>query len=172
MPLTPFHTLTLFWVYLRYPKSVDPYALVLSTALIDIDAAAGIIMHRTHGVWHSYLGASLFAVLLALSLYFLEYKRKAFFNRVLNVFRLPAHTPYRFRTILLTALFGGLIHVFLDSFTHLSFPQIFFPFVISENPFWIGFDSARIIYAIVALFSIYSLALWLGRIITQSIKYE
>lgn len=160
MPLTPLHTLSILWFYLRYPRQVDPAALIISTSLIDLESAAGIILHRSHGIWHSYVGASLVALLMAVSLYIFERRSGQLLTRVFRAFHLPFFPPYRFRNIASTVMLGSIIHVALDSFTHKSFPNVLFPFVTSPNPFWFGFEFAWLIYATVIIISVYSLTQW------------
>jgi len=160
MPLTPLHTLTLLWIYLRSPRRVDPAALIASTSIIDLESAAGIVLHRPHGVWHSYLGAALASIPIAISLYMLERRCEGRFTQIFNAFSLPFHPPYSFKSTVITATFGGVSHVLLDSLTHRSFPNALFPFKASPNPFWLGFESAWIVYTIVSALSLYSLICW------------
>ncbi len=160
MPLTPLHTLALLWIYLRYPRLVDPSALIVSTLIIDIESVVGIILHRSHGIWHSYVGAALVALLMAVLLYMFERRNERLLNRIYTSLQLPFFPPYKLRNVTFTVLLGSTSHVLLDSFTHRSFPNVLFPFEASPNPFWFGFEFAWLVYAVVISLSAYSLLTW------------
>lgn len=162
MPLTPLHILAFLWVYFLTHRRIDPTALILSTSLIDLEALAGIYLKMPHWVWHSYFGAIVFSIPLALFLYLFEHRANGFLTRTYGAFSVPFQgRPYGFRMVYITYALGSTSHVFLDSLTHRSFPLVFFPFVTSPNPFWFGFEFAWMVYAILVLLSVYSLVLWI-----------
>ena len=161
MPLTPLHTLSVLWFYLRYPRLIDPAALIISTSILDVESIVGIILHRPHGIWHSYVGAVLVSLPMAVLLFMFERRSEGWLTGVFSALHLPFFPPYKFESVVFTVMLGSVIHVALDSFTHRSFPNILFPFRASANPFWFGFEFAWLVYSGVIALSIYSLVRWL-----------
>jgi len=82
--------------------------------------------YQVHGFFHSYLGSSILAVLVA----FLVYPRRSSLNRITMAFWIPQKSS--FKKILSTSFVGVYFHVFLDSFLY---PEMapFYPLQI--NPF-------------------------------------
>ncbi len=159
MVFTVFHYLAVSPLQFRFRERVDPVALALSSMLTDIEPLTGFFTGNYHWVLHSFTGAILFSVLLAIIVRFLE-KRDSFiirfFHRVLHLER----REYGFRSILSTSVFGGVSHVLVDAFTHRNYPYVFFPFKASENPFWRGFGTGYAVQALMVLLSLYSVYLW------------
>ncbi len=160
MPITPLHTLSILWISLKYPHTVDPLTIIISSVIIDIESVAGIILQKPHGFWHSYLGAMLVALLLAVIISMVERRKERLLNRIFKTFKLPFFPQYGVRKIIVAAFLGSISHVLLDSFTHRNFVNIFFPFEISSNPFWLGFGFAWIVYGGTMVLSVYSILRW------------
>jgi membrane-bound metal-dependent hydrolase YbcI (DUF457 family) len=163
MVFTVLHYLAVAPLQFKFKNRVDPFALALSTILIDIEPLTGFFTGNYHWLLHSFTGAGLFSVLLAFTIFFLE-KRDSFairfFYRLLRLER----RRHGFGSTLLTSLFGGVSHVFIDAFTHRSFPYVLFPFKASENPFWRGFEIGHLVQAIAVLLSLCSVYLWVRSI--------
>ncbi len=88
-----------------------------------------------HGFFHSFLGGSVAAVLLAIFMYIM----KKPFGRMLSVFKLSQKSS--FQKILFTSFFGVYSHVLLDSFVHKE-TEPFFP--LEGNPFLDLFSLSQI----------------------------
>jgi membrane-bound metal-dependent hydrolase YbcI (DUF457 family) len=126
-----------------------------------LESAAGIILHQEHGIWHSYVGIALLIIPMALAIFFFEKSNMNLLKRISVIFSIQFNFPYKLRNIIFTVILGSISHVFLDSLTHKSFPNLFFPFENDVNPFWFGFQFALIIYIVVIFLSIYSLVSWI-----------
>jgi membrane-bound metal-dependent hydrolase YbcI (DUF457 family) len=162
MVFTIFHYLAVAPLQFRFRERVDPVALALSTMLIDIEPLTGFLTGNYHWILHSFTGAVLFTVLLALVLCFLE-KRGSFIIRFAYRILRMEERQYGFKSIVLTSFFGGVSHVFVDAFTHRNYPYVFFPFKASQNPFWMGFETGRLVQALMVLLSLYSVYLWIRK---------
>ena len=138
MPFTPFHWgPALFLGLLLFPILDVPSFLIASVA-VDIEPFYLMFQDSPylHGFFHSYLGASIIGVLVALIVYAL----RNVLHGILVAFRLPQGSS--FKKVLLASLFGVYFHVFLDSFLYIDI-RPFYPLEI--NPLY-GVIQPRIIY--------------------------
>lgn len=159
MVFTVFHYLAVAPLQFRFRDKVDPVALALSTMLIDIEPLTGFFTGNYHWLLHSFTGAILFSVLLALVVDFLR-KRNSFIIRFSHRILHLERRKYGFRSIVLTSVFGGVSHVLVDAFTHRNYPYVLFPFKASENPFWRGFETGHAVQALMIILSLCSAYLW------------
>lgn len=109
-----------------------------------------------HGFWHSYLGVLLLSLLLTLVVYGVELgasrvKRGSMMLRIDSFL-----VKYPSRVVFYTSVIGGFSHVFFDMFTHKSFPHVLYPLFGFSNPFWLGFEVAGFVEALVVFLSVYS----------------
>ena len=106
-------------------------SLLVSSVIPDVEPFYALTFQPSmplHGFFHSYLGASILGVLVAVVLYPL----RSVSNRMMAAFRLP-QKPASFKKVLLTSLFGVYSHVFLDSFLYVEMSP-FYP--LEANPFF------------------------------------
>lgn len=138
MPFTPFHLGPVLLVGLLFFPFLDLPALLVSSVIIDVEPI--YLMSQgapyLHGFFHSYLGASIMAVFVALAVY----PFRKILNRIVAVFMLPQRSS--FTKILAASFLGAYSHIFLDSFLY-SEMQPFYPF--EANPF-LGVVSASNVY--------------------------
>jgi len=138
LPFTPFHWGPALFIGLLLFPILDVPSFLISSVAVDIEPFYLMFQGSPylHGFFHSYLGASIIGVLVALIVYAL---RNVLYG-ILAAFRLPQKSS--FKKILFTSLFGVYFHVFLDSFLY---PDIrpFYP--LEANPLY-GVIQSRIIY--------------------------
>ncbi|MEM2488106.1 MAG: DUF4184 family protein [Thermoproteota archaeon] len=159
MVFTVFHYLAVAPLQFKFRDRIDPIALALSTMLIDIEPLTGFYTGNYHWLLHSFTGASIFSILLALLVRFLE-KRDSFIIRFSHRILRMERRKYGFGSRVLTSVLGGVSHVLVDAFTHRNYPYVLFPFKASENPFWRGFEIGHAVQALMILLSLISVYLW------------
>jgi len=115
-----------------------------------------------HGAWHSYLFVlTIYPVAVSLFVYAVEKWFEGTIFGVYGFFRFyPEKVRYSFRTVYLCCLFGGVSHVFFDMWTHPISSYVLFPLVV-ENPFWVGEWTSYVVFALMVLFSLYAVFLWI-----------
>lgn len=128
MPFTPFHLgPTLLIALLLFP-SLDLASFLVSGIIVDVEPLY-LMSQRApylHGFFHSYLGASILGVLVAVCIY----SMRRGVEKVLGLFLIQQRSS--FRKILFTSLLGVYSHVFLDSFLYGEMKP-FYP--LEFNPF-------------------------------------
>jgi len=171
VPPTPLHALSVLWLNLKEERFFDPFALLLSSVIIDLEPLFVLTLglpYPAHGFWHSYFAGIVVSLVLTPFFYVFERKFQKASVRMCQVFRLKGNFPYGFRLIFLNCLFGVSFHVFLDSFTHRNFPYVLFPVYVFNsysNPFWKGMETAISVELIVLALSLFSCALWVKRFV-------
>jgi len=167
MPPTPLHVLSVLWLNLREERFFDPFALLLSSAILDLEPLFVLVLglpYLAHGFWHSYFAGGLVSLTLSFFLYGFERRFRETSLRICQTFRLKGKFPYSFKLIFLNCLFGTSFHVFLDSFTHREFPYVLFPAYVFDscsNPFWNGMELAMLIESVALVLSLFSCMLWI-----------
>ncbi|PIP22742.1 MAG: hypothetical protein COZ91_02835 [Candidatus Nealsonbacteria bacterium CG_4_8_14_3_um_filter_39_7] len=129
MPFTPYHLGLGFLIGIVFFKFFDFLTFLFASMIVDLEPLSVILFRLhlpLHGFFHSFLGGSLVAVLLAIFMYAM----KKPFARMLSVFKLSQKSS--FKKILLTSFFGVYSHVLIDSFMHKGM-EPFFP--LEGNPF-------------------------------------
>jgi membrane-bound metal-dependent hydrolase YbcI (DUF457 family) len=117
-----------------------------------------------HGFFHSYLGSSLLAVLVALIIYPL----RGMLDRFFTFFRI--FQKFSFRKIMFTSFVGVYFHVFLDSFLYEEMNP-FYPLL--GNPFidlLLPYGPYRIIYGFCSLTAILGIALYSYKTVKKGLK--
>jgi membrane-bound metal-dependent hydrolase YbcI (DUF457 family) len=128
--------------------------LIVSSVIIDIEP---LLMNLQHGFFHSYLGATIVGLLVAVAS--MPFKKNIEWVST-NLIGLPQKASSR--NVVFTSLFGVWLHVFLDSFLY---PEMkpFLPF--EGNPFLDLIPLATIyeicFYAFLPALAIYVLRLYL-----------
>jgi membrane-bound metal-dependent hydrolase YbcI (DUF457 family) len=157
MPLTPFHlgpALLLglvFFIFLDFPT------FLVASVIVDIEPMFVMFLdldYPLHGFFHSFLGGTLVAFLLA----WIMNKIRGKFSTWLRFFKLEQKPS--FGSILLASLSGVYIHILLDSRMHTDirpfYPLDFNPFLSSSTlpGLWVHmlcvwcFMGAAVIYVI------------------------
>jgi len=131
MPFTPFHFGPALLFGLVLSAALDLPALLVASIVPDAEPFYVMYFrvsgYQVHGFFHSYLGSSILAVLVAVAVYPLG----DLLNRVMATFQISRKSS--FRKILLTSFVGVYSHVFLDSFLYGEMAP-FYP--LQGNPFF------------------------------------
>lgn len=162
MPFTPFHFGAVLWLYYASRKRVDALALGISSIVIDIEPVVKLWLDLPdkHGFFHSYFAVIILSVPISLLLWTIQRKAPGFSRSCYELLLLrPPSSRVSFVGIFGASLVGGVSHVFLDSFTHMTFKFTFYPLLLSPNPFWLGIGVARTVQIAAVVLSIVSLIL-------------
>ncbi|MFH1750595.1 MAG: metal-dependent hydrolase [Candidatus Micrarchaeota archaeon] len=141
MPLTPFHWGIAF-LGLIFRKSAYIPALLISSVLIDLEPFYYLFIAKgspiLHGFFHTYLGATLVAMVVA----FLLVKIRKQTDGLMANLKVP-QSDVPNRRIYLSTLFAAYSHIFLDSFLYKDM-QPYWPLTIA-NPF-LGIVNGDVVY--------------------------
>ncbi len=134
MPLTPFHWSVVLFGFILFDVLYLP-ALIISSVLMDLEPfyymfiaprSDGVL----HGFFHTYIGVTLIAIVVALLL--IKYRKHV--DSFMNVFKVKQpQNKISNKLILVSSLLAAWSHVLLDSFMHADL-QPFWP-VTTANPF-------------------------------------
>jgi membrane-bound metal-dependent hydrolase YbcI (DUF457 family) len=130
MPFTPFHWGPASFLGFSFFRMFDLPALLVASTVIDFEPLCVLVFrlnYPLHGIFHTFVGSSVLAVLTALVLYFLREKIK----RIMAIFRLQQNSS--FKKVLWSSIFGIYFHIVLDSFLCIDIKP-FFPF--EGNPLY------------------------------------
>jgi hypothetical protein len=163
MPLTPFHALSLMFLYFKDKKHIDPLALTVSATFIDLEPLYYLLVGEPldHRIWHGFtLALTAYSILVTISVYIIEHLFKEKLWTAYNFLRLkPNQVQYPLSTVYFCSLLGGFTHVFFDMFTHKDMPYVIYPLAYG-NPFYMG-NASIIIEITVILLAAYSLLQWI-----------
>ena len=140
MPFTPFHLGPSSWIGLILFKFLDFPSFLLASVIVDVEPFAVMffgLRYPLHGFFHSFVGGSIVAMLIALTMYSL----KNVVRKFTTVFRLEQDSS--FKKILWTSFLGVYFHIFLDAFLY-SDIQPFYPS--ASNPILGLFSSSQIYF--------------------------
>lgn len=140
----------------------DLPTLVVSSVIPDLEPFYVMYFHVSgyplHGFFHSYLGATILAVLVALAVFPL----RSVLDKIMMTFRISQ--KFSFKKILFTSFVGVYFHVFLDSFLYEEMNP-FYPLL--GNPFvnlLSAYGSYSIIYGFCSMTALLGIAVYLFRI--------
>ena len=167
MPANPLHFFAIAPLYFHFPTKFDVMALLISSTFVDLELVYYFIINNNtgHGLGHSYFFVlTIYPIVLSVIIFLVKRKFQKSTVEIYNFFRLyPKKINFSFKIIYTSCLIGGVSHIFFDMWTHEYSPYILFP-VVEKNPFWIG-NWSVIVYAIVAILSLYTLFLWIQGIL-------
>ena len=162
MPFTPFHFGPALFVGLLLSTAFDLPTFLIANVLPDVEPFTVLYFnvqgYPLHGFFHSYLGATILAIVLALCMYLL----RGFFGKIMKVFRLQQSSS--FKKIVFTAFMGAYFHVFMDSFLY-SEMMPFYP--LQSNIFvnvFSAYGSSTIIYGFCGITALLGIVLYLYKI--------
>ena len=158
MPFTPFHLGPALLFGLALSAVFDLPTLLLASVIPDVEPFCVMYFHvqgyPLHGFFHSYLGASILAIAIAL----LIYPLRDWVNRIMSIFRVSQKSS--FRKILFTSFVGVYSHVFLDSFLYGEMMP-FYP--LEVNPFYtlfVAYPVYTIIYGFCTVTGLFGIVLY------------
>lgn len=133
MPLTPFHLGPGLLVGLLLLSYIHFPTFLVASIIVDVEPFLVLTFgldYPLHGFFHSFLGGTLVAVLLAVVMS----KVRGLFSPLLSFFKLEQ--KFSFKSILLASLSGIYIHILLDSRMYRDirpfYPLDFNPFLSSS----------------------------------------
>ena len=112
VPLTPFHLGPALLFGLAFSSTFDLLTLLIASVIPDVEPICILLLdlsEPSHGFFHSYVGAPILAVLVAVAVYLL----KDVLTNVMLKFQVSQKSS--FKKILFTSFVGAYSHVFLDS---------------------------------------------------------
>lgn len=134
MPLTPFHLGPGLLIGLLLLSYIDFATFLVASVIVDVEPIVVIIFdldYPLHGFFHSFLGGTIVAFLLAAVMS----KVRESLSPLLSFFKLEQKST--FKKILLASLTGIYIHILLDSRMHRDirpfYPLDFNPFLSSSS---------------------------------------
>jgi len=134
MPLTPFHLGPGLLIGLLLLSYIDFATFLVASVIIDVEPIIVLIFdldYPLHGFFHSFLGGTIVAFLLAAVMS----KARESLSPLLLSFKLEQKST--FKNILLASLTGIYIHILLDSRMHRDirpfYPLDFNPFLSSST---------------------------------------
>jgi membrane-bound metal-dependent hydrolase YbcI (DUF457 family) len=162
MPFTPFHLGPALFFGLVLFMIFDLPTFLIASVIPDIEPFYVMYFHVSgyplHGFFHSYLGSSILALLVA----FVVYPLRGLLSRVMVAFRIPQNSS--FKKILLASFIGVYFHVFLDSFLY---PEMMPLYPLQGNPF-IGalsaYGSYSVIYGFCSITALFGIALYFYKV--------
>jgi len=162
VPFTPFHLGPALLFGLALSVAFDFPTLLLASVILDVEPFYVMYFHVSdyplHGFFHSYIGSSIFAVLVALAVYPL----RSVLNRIMAIFRISQKSS--FKKILFTSFFGVYSHVFLDSFLYDEM-RPFYP--LQGNPFidlLVAYGKYSVVYGFCSVTALLGIILYFSKI--------
>jgi membrane-bound metal-dependent hydrolase YbcI (DUF457 family) len=139
MPFTPYHFGPALLLGVLLFPFVDLVTVMMASVIVDLEPLAVLLFGLPgplHGFFHTYLGASIVALVLSAFIY----PFRKYLNTIVSLFGL--HQSSSFRHIIAASFVGTYSHIFLDSFLYAEMNP-FYP--ILGNPF-VGLFSGGIVY--------------------------
>ena len=135
MPFTPYHLGPGLLFGLLLLNFINFPTFLIASVIVDIEPLIIILFNLNpslHGFFHSFLGGTLVAFLLAALMSVI----RKYLSPILEFFKIERKSS--FKKILLGSLFGVYTHILLDSFLYIDIrpflPLSFNPFLIIELP--------------------------------------
>jgi membrane-bound metal-dependent hydrolase YbcI (DUF457 family) len=156
VPFTPFHLGPALLFGLVLSTVFDLSTLLIASVIPDVEPFCILLFGLSgplHGFFHSYLGSSILAVLVAVIVYPLRDP----LNRIMMLFRISQKSS--FKKILFTSLIGVYFHVFLDSFLYREMNPLY---PLQGNPF---VNMAPVYVAYMAVYGFCSISFIFGIIL-------
>ncbi len=158
MPFTPFHLGPALFFGLLLSAVFDLPTFLIANVLPDVEPFAVLFFnvrgYPLHGFFHSYIGATILAVILAFCMYLF----RGFFGKVMKVFRLQQSSSLK--KIVFTAFMGAYFHVFLDSFLYSEMN----PFYPLQGNVFSAYGSSTVIYGFCGVTALLGITLYVYKI--------
>jgi len=162
VPFTPFHLGPALLFGLALSVVFDLPTLLVASVIPDVEPFYVMYFHvsgyQLHGFFHSYLGSSILAVLVAL----IVYPLRSLINKIMTAFKISQKSS--FKKILFTSFVGVYSHVFLDSFLYEEMMPLY---PLQGNPFisiLYAYGSYSIIYGFCSLTAVIGIVLYFYKI--------
>ncbi len=155
MPFTPFHFGPAVLIGMLLVPFIDISAILIGSVILDLEPLVVLLFHLPyplHGIFHTYIAATIVAILLSLALWPL----RNILNTIVSVF--GVHQESTLRSLFIASLIGTYSHVFLDSFLYAEMNP-FYPLL--GNPF-LGLLSTQFTYGLCIASGLLGLAVYAG----------
>jgi len=132
MPFTPFHFGPGLLLGLLLLSFIDFPTFLVANVIVDVEPFLVLTFdldYPLHGFFHSFLGGTLVAFLLAI----IMNRIRGFFSPLLSFFKLEQRSS--FRNILLASVTGVYLHIYLDSRMYLDIQPLY---PLEANPFFVN----------------------------------
>ncbi len=163
MPLTPFHWSVVLFGFILFDVLYLP-ALIISSVLMDLEPFYYMFIAPRpdgvlHGFFHTYIGVTLIAIVVALLL--IKFRKPI--DQLAAVFKV-SQPKVSNKWIIASSLLAAWSHVLLDSFMHADL-QPFWP-ATTANPF-LRLLSINDIYLFTGIGLLVTFALWVIHLVKQ-----
>lgn len=163
MPFTPYHFGPGLLLGVVLFPFLDFSTVMVACVILDIEPLSVIMFHlpfAAHGFFHTYLGATIVAVLLSLVIW----PMRGYLNKIVSLFGL--HQESSFRHIFPASIIGTYSHVFLDS---LLYPEMnpFYPLI--ANPF-VGIFQFGFVYSSCVFLGLLGFGVYVVRLMYSLLK--
>jgi len=161
VPFTPFHLGPALFFGLALSVAFYLPSLLVASVIPDLEPFFVMYFrvsgYPLHGFFHSYLGSSILAFLVAVAVYLL----RGLLNVMMKAFQISQKSS--FKNILFTSFVGVYSHVFLDSFLYEEM-RPFYP--LQGNPFILlsDYGSYRVVYGFCGITALLGIVLYLYKI--------
>ncbi|MFW9834348.1 MAG: hypothetical protein ACFFEK_10160 [Candidatus Thorarchaeota archaeon] len=158
MPFTPYHFGPALLIGALLFPFIDIATVMIASVILDLEPLAVILFDLPlplHAFFHTYLGATLVAIVLSLCIYPL----RKYLNEFVGFFGLKQQST--FRHILPASFIGTYSHVLLDSFLYSEMNPLY-PFL--GNPF-LGVLSFGFVYNLCVVLGVIGFFVYLLRVL-------
>ncbi len=158
MPFTPYHFGPGLLVGVLLFPFIDLSTVIAASVILDLEPLSVLLLDLPlplHGFFHTYLGATIVAFLLAIAIW----PFRGYLNKIVSIFGM--HQESSFRHILPASIIGTYSHVLLDSFLYAEMNP-FFPLL--GNPF-LGIAQGAFVYNICVIFGLLGIGVYILRIL-------
>jgi len=146
VPFTPYHFGPALLIGILLFPYIDFATVVVASVILDLEPLVVIIFGLPmplHSFFHTYLGATIVAIVLSLGIY----PFRKYLNKFVSFFGLTQESS--FRHIISASIIGTYFHVLLDSFLYAEMNP-FFPLL--GNPF-LGILAEGFVYTLCLVFA-------------------
>jgi membrane-bound metal-dependent hydrolase YbcI (DUF457 family) len=163
MPFTPYHFGPALLLGVLLLPLIDFSTVIIASVVLDLEPLTILLLGLPlplHGFFHTYLGATIIAGILSISLW----PFRSYLNMFTSLFGI--HQESNLRTILLASIVGTYTHVFLDSFLYAEMNPLY---PLMGNPF-LNLVSSQSIYDVCVFTGFLGLAAYLVHVLYASLK--
>jgi len=162
MPFTPFHFGPALFLGLLLFGFLDFPTFLIASVVVDVEPFTVIFMrldYPLHGFFHSFVGGTIPAVVLALAMF----RLRSITGKVMRVFRLEQRSSQK--RILATSLLGVYLHILLDAPLYTDIRPLL---PLDLNPLLSNNMSTSIVVYMLCVFSFFgAVVLYLVRLAVQ-----
>jgi membrane-bound metal-dependent hydrolase YbcI (DUF457 family) len=163
MPFTPYHLGPALLIGVLFIPFCDFSTIFIASVILDLEPLAILLLNLPlplHGFFHTYVGATIIAGILAFSIW----PFRNYLNAIVSLFGI--HQVSTLRTIIPASIIGTYTHIFLDSFVYAEMNPLY-PLI--GNPFF-ELVSSQSVYSLCVFSGFLGLAAYLAFILYTFLK--